>query len=386
MISDVLVCFVVFQSVFFLLDSYIYSRMNRNIARKGENQSFCALVIVHLFYLVFNSLWSMQEYGFLHLARPWMQLLCTCSLLSVTLSAFCFFRYTVEKIRFRPLGKRRGFVLSALPELLSATLIVSSPFTGWIFTLSQENLIVHGPLYPVMLVSSSLYLIFVALIAIRNLIRARTEFHRQSAGALLLSVLLILLFVAVDSMLPQASILPAAVFAVIVVIFINMQESNINSDALTGMNNRRKADEFLAERLAEVSGDNPLYLFMGDLNGFKGINDAYGHMEGDAALILCATALKRTIGRFGGFAARFGGDEFLLSIQPGKGRAFDPDAVADTVNGELRDLARAAAKPYQLSMSLGYARCADRGEPFSACIHRADEMLYERKRAFHGRK
>ena len=69
MISDVLVCFVVFQSVFFLLDSYIYSRMNRNIARKGENQSFCALVIVHLFYLVFNSLWSMQEYGFLHLAR-----------------------------------------------------------------------------------------------------------------------------------------------------------------------------------------------------------------------------------------------------------------------------------------------------------------------------
>ena len=92
MISDVLVCFVVFQSVFFLLDSYIYSRMNRNIARKGENQSFCALVIVHLFYLVFNSLWSMQEYGFLHLARPWMQLLCTCSLLSVTLSAFCFFR------------------------------------------------------------------------------------------------------------------------------------------------------------------------------------------------------------------------------------------------------------------------------------------------------
>ena len=363
MISDVLVCFVVFQSVFFLLDSYIYSRMNRNIARKGENQSFCALVIVHLFYLVFNSLWSMQEYGFLHLARPWMQLLCTCSLLSVTLSAFCFFRYTVEKIRFRPLGKRRGFVLSALPELLSATLIVSSPFTGWIFTLNQENLIVHGPLYPVMLVSSSLYLIFVALIAIRNLIRARTEFHRQSAGALLLSVLLI-----------------------IVVIFINMQESNINSDALTGMNNRRKADEFMAERLAEVSGDNPLYLFMGDLNGFKGINDAYGHMEGDAALILCATALKRTIGRFGGFAARFGGDEFLLSIQPGKGRAFDPEAVADTVNGELRDLARAAEKPYQLSMSLGYARCADRGEPFSACIHRADEMLYERKRAFHGRK
>ena len=383
--NDALICFTIFQAVFLLLDIFIWSRVNRSNARKGEMTAFCALIVVHLAYLVLNSLWSLEEYDVLNLPRPWMTALCACSLTSLTGCAFAFFCFTIERIRLAPLATHRGFALSALPAALSTALIASSPWTGWVYSISEANRMVHGPLYLVMVFSSSLYLLGAALIGLHKTVTARTAHQRQSGAAMLSSVLLILLFVAIDSLLSHASILPAAVFAVIVVIFINLQESNINSDALTGMNNRRKADEFLAGRLGEVSEENPLYLFMGDLNSFKGINDVYGHLEGDAALILCATALKRTIGRFGGFAARYGGDEFLLSCQPGRGRSFDPDTLVDAVNRELFVLAEGAQKPYSLTMSLGYTRCTDRRKSLAACIREADEMLYQRKAAYHGK-
>ena len=302
------------------------------------------------------------------------------SLLIVTSCAFVFFCFTIEKNQLASTRKRHVMLLILLPEFITVTLILLTPWTGWIFSLSEADTLIHGPAYPVMLFSSSMYLVVVVVLAIHNITTAHTISKKRYSAALLLSVLIIILFVILDDLLLKASILPAAVFAVIIVIFINMQESHINSDALTGMNNRRKADEYLSGQLSFVTDDNPLYLFMCDLNGFKSINDVYGHLEGDEALIISGNTLKRTISHYSGFAARFGGDEFLLSIRPSKGVPLDPEALIGAVNQELGEQAKAKNKPYSLSMTIGYAVCADRNEALNSCIGRADQMLYQRKR------
>ena len=56
-----------------------------------------------------------------------------------------------------------------------------------------------------------------------------------------------------NNLFEKISILPIAIFGALYFIFINMQESSINSDQLTRMNNRRKADEYLSEKLLSVS-------------------------------------------------------------------------------------------------------------------------------------
>ncbi len=380
---DVLIAFTIFQAVFFLLDLYIFTKVNRDIARKWENNFFCALILVHAVYLILNSTWTLQEYGVLHLGRTWMTLLCMCSLSCVCLCAFVFFRFTMEKIRFRPMQNKVVRLLSLLPELLSLALILLTPWTHWAFSLDEENTLVHGPAYLVMLLSSSLYLLAVAVIAGYYVAKSRATAQRRANSALLASVLIIILFIVLDGHLPTASILPVAIFAVIVVIFITMQESNINSDALTGMNNRRKAEEYLTSKLYTVSEEYPLFLYMCDLNGFKSINDVYGHAEGDEALLLAANVLKQCAARCNGFTSRFGGDEFLISWQPGRDDSANPEELIKEVGRLLREQAEAAKKPYSLSVSIGYARCSDRGEPLISCIKRADEMLYYRKQAFH---
>ena len=379
--NDALSAFIIFQAVFFLLDLYILSKTTREIVRKTEYRFFTALIVIHLIYLVMNSLWTLQEFDIIHFSRPLMTAVCTASLACVSLCPFVFFIFTVVVIDFSPARKRSFRGVCVVPAVAVLLLILVSPWTEWIFSLDADSRLVHGPLYTVMVIASSLYLIAVICIAGYNIATAKTMAKRRSSGALLLSVALIVALVVIDDMLDQASVLPAAIFGVILVIFITLLESNINSDTLTGMNNRRKADDYLLGQLAEVSKERPLYLYMCDLNSFKSINDIYGHTEGDEALRICSIVLKRTIARYSGFAARFGGDEFMLSWRP-EGDA-DPDALVNDVHSLLEEQVKDLNKPYSLTISIGYAICTDRRESLSSCIKRADEMLYARKEAFY---
>ena len=375
--NDVLYAFGMFQATFLMLDIYILSKTGRDITRKDEHTWFCVLIVTHMVYLVCNTLWTMHEYDLLELPRAVLMVVCSLSLWSIINCATSFFLFVVERKSVKFFQTPAACRLRLLPAAISTVLIMLNPWTGLVFTLNPGGYFVHERLYLPCLVLASLYLLAVAAVGAVTAMRARTTFLRRSNAALSASVLLILLFIVLDGFMSKASILPAAVFAVIVVIFILMQESSINSDALTGMNNRRKADEYLSERLTRVSDENPLYVYIGDLNGFKKINDTYGHVEGDNALIRCSLALKRTIGRYNGFVARYGGDEFLMTWQPDADGEADPEALIRDLTELLAELSKDL--PYQLAMTVGYTVCRDPAVPMSECLRRADAMLYERK-------
>jgi diguanylate cyclase (GGDEF)-like protein len=157
-----------------------------------------------------------------------------------------------------------------------------------------------------------------------------------------------------------------------------MQVASINTDALTGLNNRSRAEDYLSDRIRNVSEKKPIFLYMGDLNDFKKINDTYGHAVVDEALILCSQALRQTMERHGIFAARYGGDEFLISWQPDNDTEPDPDTITRDVNAFLQELS--TDKPYKLAMTAGHVCCTDPKEPLNSYIRQADSMLYRRKR------
>ena len=378
MYKDVLFAFGMFQATFLMLDIYILSKTGRDITRKDEHTWFCVLIVTHMVYLVCNTVWTMHEYDLLELPRALLMLVCSLSMWSVINCATSFFLFVTERRELAFFRTPAGRWLRLLPAGIATALILLNPWTGLVFTLDVEEYFVHEALYLPTIVVASLYLVAVAVIGAVNAMRARTTFMRRVNTALCGSVLLIMLYIVLDSFMNKASILPAAVFAVIVVIFILMQESSINSDALTGMNNRRKADDYLSERLTRISASDPLYLYIGDLNGFKKINDTYGHVEGDRALVRCSLALKQTIGRYNGFAARFGGDEFLMTWQPDGEAEADPEVLIRDLTGLLAE--RSEDLPYELAMTVGYAVCRDPRVPMNDYIRQADAMLYERKK------
>jgi diguanylate cyclase (GGDEF)-like protein/PAS domain S-box-containing protein len=150
-------------------------------------------------------------------------------------------------------------------------------------------------------------------------------------------------------------------------------------DPLTGLANRRLLDELLKSGLAHAQRDDlTLAVAYIDLDGFKQINDAYGHDAGD--VVLCETARRLlSIVRTADVVARLGGDEFVIVYEPNQ-------------SGSERLIARigeALAVPIEVSAtvavfchaSVGYADTRTTGRDPSALLAAADAAMYNAKRA-----
>jgi diguanylate cyclase (GGDEF)-like protein len=150
------------------------------------------------------------------------------------------------------------------------------------------------------------------------------------------------------------------------------------SDALTGLPNRRAADETLKRMLAQAGRTlSPLAAVLMDLDHFKQINDIHGHEQGDEVLAAVGQLLTATI-RDSDFAARFGGEEFLLLL-PDTGRE-QAAVVAEKVRRGIADIQLGIGA---ITASLGVAAYPEDGLDAEQLLRRADGALYAAKE--HGR-
>ncbi|MEJ6001101.1 two-component regulator propeller domain-containing protein [Paucibacter soli] len=153
-------------------------------------------------------------------------------------------------------------------------------------------------------------------------------------------------------------------------------------DALTGLANRRRFDEVLAEEWRRARRNRvPLALVIADIDGFKLYNDRLGHLEGDRCLSAVAAVFAHVVGRAGDLAARYGGEEFVVLL-PGA----DPAAAARVAEG-IRAACEALAIPHPaapvgevITLSLGVASCLPSEQTSAETLFAlADAALYRAK-------
>src|SRR6202162_1696029 len=154
-------------------------------------------------------------------------------------------------------------------------------------------------------------------------------------------------------------------------------ESSATTDYLTGLPNARSLFLQLDRELARCKRDNvSLTLMVCDMNGFKKINDRFGHLEGNRVLRLFAQALKDSCREYD-YVARMGGDEFVV-IAPG----LPVDAAAKKVE-QIRPLARQAGFDVCgediLSLSVGVAVSPVDGNDAEQLLTEADRRMYLEK-------
>jgi diguanylate cyclase (GGDEF)-like protein len=152
------------------------------------------------------------------------------------------------------------------------------------------------------------------------------------------------------------------------------------TDALSGLANRKRFDEFLTDQLGKsVSGNKPLALLMIDIDKFKSINDTHGHPAGDMVIRTIGKLLK-TAARPQDLAARYGGEEMAL-ILPGTNRTV-ASAIAETLRRAISARAvQHANAQIDVTASVGVA-CFEPGSPLnqpSHLIKAADMALYNAK-------
>ncbi|PKU23171.1 diguanylate cyclase [Telmatospirillum siberiense] len=156
-----------------------------------------------------------------------------------------------------------------------------------------------------------------------------------------------------------------------------------NTDALTGIANRRNFDRMLAQEWnrAQRAG-TALSLVMLDVDYFKHFNDLYGHLAGDGCLRTLAQTLAQSQRRGGELAARYGGEEFVVLLPNAGGH--DALETARHIQREVWSLAlpHAETPPGIVTVSLGVAsRIPLRQHIPEDLVRQADSALYRAKQS-----
>jgi diguanylate cyclase (GGDEF)-like protein len=164
-----------------------------------------------------------------------------------------------------------------------------------------------------------------------------------------------------------------------------LEEANVKlldlaiTDPLTGLYNRRKFEEVLAQELSHALRYAPASLLMIDLNYFKLVNDQYGHQTGDHALRSVAQVLQSCC-RTADTCARLGGDEFAIILPHCDANA--AAAVGDRIQQRIASTTvPIEAGQLKLSLSIGIATLPDDADNAASLIAAADAAMYRFKEA-----
>jgi diguanylate cyclase (GGDEF)-like protein/putative nucleotidyltransferase with HDIG domain len=153
-----------------------------------------------------------------------------------------------------------------------------------------------------------------------------------------------------------------------------LAEDSATTDYLTGLPNARSLFLHLDREIARCKRSNlALAVFVSDLNGFKQVNDRFGHFQGNKLLQMFAEALKASCREYD-YAARMGGDEFIV-IAPGLNREGAAD-MAQRLETIIAEVGKSVCGEGLVSVSIGQAFYPEDGTNAEHLLAEADRRMY----------
>ena len=297
---------------------------------------------------------------------------------STTLMCFFWFMY-FEYMQDSPFVKNRKRVLIASAFVwVMGILLVVNLFSGVLFYVDDAGQYQRGPLFIIQYFLSYTYVFFSSLRALIGLIRKDSRAQKEILLSLVLFPVAPAMAGIIQFIRPELPLACIAVSISALIMYLNWLDQMISMDPLTHLSNRKRLSYSYEHGMHDLGEGKAMFLMIIDANGFKQINDTYGHIQGDAALVRIADALRLSCSELHCRTniARYGGDEFVVLVWA------DDDAVVyglrKRIHENLKQLNGREGVPYQLTVSIGVAK-ASRGLSIKARVDEADRELYEEK-------
>ena len=361
-----------------MLVFYIHQK-NAGLTQMVAQRNFTMALDAEIFFFLSDMLYVLMVQGLMPYTPALAILFKSGYFISTALMCFFWFVY-FEYLQDSPFVQNRKNVLisSALVWLMGVLLIVNV-FTGVCFGINKDGQYERGPLFIALYLLSYPYVIFTCL---RALLKSfRKKYYSQRKMLLRLAFFPVLPAIAgvIQFIHPRLPVACLALSFATLVMYMEWTEQMISVDPLTHLGNRKNLEYHYDQWRGNKEEHASLYLLMIDANKFKSINDTYGHVQGDLALIRIADAMRLALRghnrRFN--IARYGGDEFAILVWSEDEK--DIVALKTRIADELARLNKEADSPYDLTVSIG-AHKALADMPIKTLIEKADELLYEEKK------
>ena len=289
------------------------------------------------------------------------------------LNVYYFNEYLGVRTEF--IQDSKGKLFRVLPVLIVIIMLVVNLFVKNIFFIDEFNLYHQGKMLFLYYVISYFYFIDVIVNFVTTWKKEKRS--QQELKKLVILALLPLIALIVQIFNHRTTLIGVGFTISVLMIFLDGVKSNSTIDELTGINNRR-AFNISANKLFS-DNNNVMFLMLADVNDFKKINDEYGHLMGDRALVDIAFVLKMAIKetKKNYFLARFGGDEFIIV-----GKYDNEDTIKELIDSIKKEecLINNSNKSYKITMSIGYAIKNNSHLSVDDLIEEADVNMYMNKK------
>lgn len=360
-----IICIIILLAIF---DKFKDESLN-NSSDKYYEKTLLATISFSLFALI-SGIFNGTSYNFSQII-----LIISHSLyfFSESLIGYFYTNYILKRINLQE--KRKYKFILYIPLILSIFFLIINFFQKTLFTISIDNLYSPGKYIYLYNLINAVYV----LIIITNLISY--YFYNKNSKNEIKSLILFTLLPVVSAGIQNYNygiILGQVGFTLSeLLIYFNNQKKEANYDELTGVYNRRAFNK----RANKIYYSNKsMFLMLMDADDFKIINDKYGHLEGDQALIQIAYILNSAINNThkNYSLARYGGDEFVIV-----GNIQNKDEVAQLINQieeEEKKYNKETNNKYNIKLSIGYALQNDNHTSVEDLIKEADALMYAKKR------
>lgn len=264
--------------------------------------------------------------------------------------------------------------------LLNLITVTISDFgnLGWFYSF-PDRIYQRGPLYIPRGIMNMVFCLIIGMYVLLRKKDIRTEYTSYVIAFPIIVLFAGMLQVFVGGAAYEYA---GSVFACLL-LYIYVQNHNMDTDYLTGLLNRKGIDEELQYRIHHASDVPSFTTYLLDLDFFKNINDDCGHDAGDDALRSMSSLLRNAFGR-NAVVGRYGGDEFLV---------IDDVTTLKEADESIQKLAYLCHKyndekhsdqSYKLSFSAGYDVYSSRKYPsLDDYIRELDQRMYREKTSHH---
>jgi diguanylate cyclase (GGDEF)-like protein len=379
--SAIYISYVITEMFCIFFSIGIIVKANKNVGTDLQMRHFRGMALFFIIYLMSDIFWALGQGGLVPFNTTLNKLANTVGLIAVTLLTlgwciFVIYRIDQNKSKNMKLLMGMHYAIAAVDCMIT----IASVFSGFYFYIDEKDIFQFADGYIV-------HIIFIFIQLFGSGIYSFAQSFSNKQVKLKKEYRLPLLFIIIPSatailedILPLSPIVSLGIFLPIHFAFLEIQNSEIYSDALTGLNNRRRMEIFLQDMIHGAMEEKPFRIHMIDVNDFKQVNDKFGHIVGDRTLQLVADALHNVSDKLHGFCARYGGDEFVLIVS-------DEADVQEAIQNEVNALRQKCADLIPtISVCTGCATCRSGAITAAQLIAQADEQLYIQKEIFHGRR